>query len=164
MLAGLAARPPPVGEAKSEKRELTNFECLKEKFFTVSYYNKRSKNIILILHLTDDFHLWIKCWKQYLSHRKSTEDGGPFPQQIDERFQRMIGNDPELPLQMEKLQELFHSFNLVAWNTQALLVSCRILSDTGINNFFLSSLHSAHNFLLRTSTVHAHVRRFHICC
>ena len=39
----------------------------------------------------------MKCWKKYLSHRTlSTEDGRPYPQKLDVRFQRMIGNDPEL--------------------------------------------------------------------
>ena len=44
-----------------------NLENLEEKYFTIYYHNMRSKNIILILHLTDEFRLWDKVLEKYLS-------------------------------------------------------------------------------------------------
>ena len=80
----------------------------------------------------------MKCWMQALVLRQSTEDVEPFPQDLDERFQRMMENTQEIT-SMEQLQELAAVLNPLPTNTQALLVSRRILSriDPGINVFFL---------------------------
>ena len=85
--------------------------------------------------LENRFIFAIKCWVRALVLRQSAEDVGPFPQDLDERFQRMMGNVPEIT-SMEQLIQLVTS---VSWNTQALLVCRRILSriDPGISCFFL---------------------------
>ena len=75
---------------------------------------------------------------QVLALCQSTEDGGPLPQDLDERFRRLMGNVPEIT-SMEQLQELAAVLNPLPRNTQAILVSRRILSriDPGISCFFL---------------------------
>ena len=75
---------------------------------------------------------------QVLALCQSTEDGGPLPQDLDERFRRLMGNAQEIT-SMEQLQEFAVSFDRLPRNTQAVLVSRRILNriDPGINVFFL---------------------------
>ena len=78
----------------------------------------------------------VKCWIPALALCQSTEDVGPFPQDSDERFRRLIGNAFEIT-SVEQLLPLASSFNPVAWNTQALLVSRRILNRIDPGGFHL---------------------------
>ena len=88
--------------------------------------------------LENRFTFGMKCWVRALVLRESTEDVEPFPQDLDERFRRLMGNVPEIT-SMEQLQELAAVLNPLPRNTQAILVSRRILSriDPGISCFFL---------------------------
>ena len=88
--------------------------------------------------LENRFTFGMKCWVRALVLRQSTEDVEPFPQDLDERFRRLMGNVPEIT-SMEQLQELAAVLNPLPRNTQAILVSRRILSriDPGISCFFL---------------------------
>ena len=47
----------------------------------------------------------MRCWEQALILRQSTEDIGPFPQDLDERFQRTFGHILEITL-LEQWQDL----------------------------------------------------------
>ena len=78
---------------------------------------------------------------QVLALRQSTEDGGPLPQDLDERFRRLMGNAQEIT-SMEQLQEFAVSFDRLPRNTQAVLVSRRILNriDPGITHVFFLRL------------------------
>ena len=83
----------------------------------------------------------MECWMQVLALRQSTEDGGPLPQDLDERFRRLMGNAQEIT-SMEQLQEFAVSFDRLPRNTQAVLVSRRILNriDPGITHVFFLRL------------------------
>ena len=99
--------------------------------------------------LNNYFILGMKFWRQAMALRQSAEDIGPFPQDLDERFRRMMGNAAEIT-SMEQLEELAVSLNPLPRNTQALLVYRRILSriDPGINLFCLHLCIQRCNFCL----------------
>ena len=88
--------------------------------------------------LENRFDFAMKCWVRAVALRQSTEEFEPFPQDLDERFQRLMGNAQEIR-SMEQLEEFAVSLHEVPWNTQALLVSRRILNrlNPGISCFFL---------------------------
>ena len=91
--------------------------------------------------LENRFTFGMKCWVRALVLRESTEDVEPFPQDLDERFRRLMGNVPEIT-SMEQLQELAAVLNPLPRNTQAILVSRRILNsiDPGITHVFFLRL------------------------
>ena len=68
--------------------------------------------------LENYFNFGMKFWRQAMALRQSTEDVEPFPQDLDERFRRMMENTQETT-SMEQLQELAVVLNPLPRNTSS---------------------------------------------